>query len=51
MEIIAIAVNKQGGRHVALVNHVGVPWNVTSVDQSTDPILLEDGHAFTRYHQ
>ncbi len=39
MEVVAIAIRKLGGR-LAYVDSQGVPWNLSYVDQSLDPVLM-----------
>jgi Mn-containing catalase len=40
MEMIAIAINKLGGPPLCYVNSQGIPWNISYVDQSLDPIAM-----------
>ena len=40
MEMIAVAINKLGGPPLCYVNSQGVPWNMSYVDQSLDPIAM-----------
>jgi len=40
MEMIAIAINKLGGPPLSYVNSQGIPWNMSYVDQSLDPIAM-----------
>ena len=40
MEMIAIAINKLGGPPLGYVNSQGIPWNMSYVDQSLDPIAM-----------
>ena len=40
MEMIAVAINKLGGPPLSYVNSQGLPWNMSYVDQSLDPIAM-----------
>jgi len=40
MEMIAVAINKLGGPPLCYVNSQGIPWNMSYVDQSLDPIAM-----------
>ncbi|MHB1652789.1 MAG: manganese catalase family protein [Desulfitobacteriaceae bacterium] len=40
MEMVAVAINKLGGHSLSYVNSHGVPWNMSYVDQSVDPITM-----------
>lgn len=40
MEMIAVAINKLGGPPLSYVNSQGIPWNMSYVDQSLDPIAM-----------
>lgn len=40
MEMIAVAINKLGGPPLSYVNSQGLPWNMSYVDQSLDPIQM-----------
>jgi len=40
MEMIAVAINKLEGPPLSYVNSQGVPWNLSYVDQSLDPIAM-----------
>jgi len=57
MEMIAVAINKLGGPPLCYVNSQGIPWNMSYVDQSLDPMamLQADVEAEVRaqilYHQ
>jgi len=39
MEVIAVAISKLGGR-LAYVDSMGIPWNISYVDQSLDPVQM-----------
>lgn len=40
MEMIAVAISKLGGRPLSYVNSQGIPWNMSYVDQSLDPVIM-----------
>ena len=40
MEMIAVVINKLGGPPLSYVNSQGIPWDVSYVDQSLDPIAM-----------
>lgn len=40
MEMIAVAIKKLGGPPLSYVNSQGMPWNISYVDQSLDPIAM-----------
>lgn len=40
MEMIAVAINKLEGPPLSYVNSQGIPWNISYVDQSLDPIAM-----------
>lgn len=40
MEMIAVAMNKLGGPPLSYVNSQGIPWNMSYVDQSLDPLVM-----------
>jgi Mn-containing catalase len=40
MEMIAVAINKLGGPPLSYCNSQGIPWNMSYVDQSLDPVAM-----------
>lgn len=40
MEMIAVAINKLGGPPLRYINSQGIPWNISYVDQSLDPVAM-----------
>jgi len=40
MEMIAVAINELGGPPLCYVNSQGIPWSMSYVDQSLDPISM-----------
>ena len=40
LEMLAVVINKLGERPVGLANRAGIPWSVSFVDQSTNPVAL-----------
>jgi len=40
MEMIAIAITKLGGPPLGYVNSLGIPWDMSYIDQSLDPIAM-----------
>lgn len=40
MEMIAVAIKMLGGPPLSYVDSQGVPWNISYVDQSLDPIAM-----------
>lgn len=45
MEMIAVAINKLGGPPLCYINSQGIPWNMSYVDQSLDPIARLEANA------
>jgi len=40
MEMIAMAIIKLGGPPLSYINSLGIPWNMSYVDQTLDPIAM-----------